>query len=678
MIARTGSRETSTRIASGVPSTRRPSRGLDRRWRSCVRGTPRSSVLACFTLSRASASAAHLFFRRVERQSWRGQPANDRGVGQMACQSGLCTPILSGSLLYMSDGRPTLRQKRTREEERMRPLSLVPYPMSVTPLDGVFELTDQVTVGTQTGAQGPARLLRAMLSPATGFDLAPGGADAQIQLSITSTQGTLGNEGYRLRIEPSGLHLEAGAVAGLRNGLQTLRQLLPTESFCSAPVRGMRWEMPCLEIEDAPRFSWRGALLDVARHFLPFPSLIRIVDLLAMHKINVLHLHLTDDQGWRFPSEKYPRLTEIGSWRRQTVVGHARDTRRAGDGRYDGTPHGGFYTAEQLRDLVSYATERNITVMPEIDFPGHSQAAIAAYPGLGNLRKPLDVRCDWGISQHVLNLEDSTLQFCREILSEVMTVFPSEFIHVGGDECPRTEWASSPAAMRRIHTGDALDIGGLQSWFTAQLNAYLRENRRNLVGWDEILEGGELPSGATVMSWRGEQGGVAAATEGFDVVMAPEFPCYFYHYQSTDSDEPLAAYEVVTLQDVYAYEPVPAELRRRGGESRVLGSQFCLWREYMPTSGDIEYMAFPRACAFSEALWSRDRVSFAEFNGRLADHLKRLEIAGVNFRPLAAPSPWQMGGHGPRQRVKIDRTPGEGQQWPAATGNQRADQGVTA
>jgi hexosaminidase len=402
-----------------------------------------------------------------------------------------------------------------------------------------------------------------------------------------------------------------------------------------------------VDIEDRPRYRWRGALLDVARHFFPKSFLLRFVDLLAMHKLNVLHLHLTDDQGWRFPSERYPLLTEVASWRKRSPLGHEEDPRWRNV--YDETPYGGFYSRKDLEELVSYAAQRNITVVPEIDLPGHTQAAIAAYPFLGNAPDPLEVRCNWGVGYHVLNLEDSTLEFCRNILEEVMDVFPSPFIHIGGDECPPDEWRGSPSAAKRIAAGQAKGVENLQSWFTRELAKVIESNGRRMVGWDEILEGGDLPAGATVMSWRDESGGVHAAQHGHDAVMCPYVPCYFYNYQAPDPAEPLAASKTITLQDVYAYEPTPEALV---GEERdrVLGAQFDLWSEYLEAPADVEYMAFPRAAAFSEVVWSHERQDITQLHLRLGRHLERLAAMNVNYRPLEGPKPWQEGGTGRRKR----------------------------
>jgi hexosaminidase len=526
---------------------------------------------------------------------------------------------------------------------------LVPSPEQVEWLPGHFSLDEEVRVVATPEAAKAAALLRTQLSPATGLPLGTEGNSGDVRLDLEGGAG-LGAEGYRLLIAPMMARISAASPAGLVNGVTTLRQLLPADIYRSAPLRdGRPWELPCANIEDRPRYRWRGALLDVARHFFPQAFLLRFVDLLSMHKLNVLHLHLTDDQGWRFPSERYPLLTEVGAWRKRSPLGHEGDP--AWRGKYDDTPHGGFYSKADLQELVAYAAQRNVTVLPEIDVPGHTQAAIAAYQDLGNVPEPLEVRCDWGVGQHVLNLADSTLDFCRDVLAEVMDIFPSAYVHVGGDECPTDEWRVSPSAAKRIAEGAAQDIEGLQSWFTSQLSAFLESNGRHLVGWDEILEGGDLPAGALLMSWRDENGGVHAARKGHDAVMCPYVPCYFYNYQSSEPTEPLAANKTITLSDVYAYEPTPAELEGEG-RARVLGAQFTLWSEYLETPRDVEYMAFPRGSVFSEVVWSQQHYGFDEMTQRLERHLERLSALDVDFRPLDGPRPWQQGGNGRRSRPK--------------------------
>jgi hexosaminidase len=436
----------------------------------------------------------------------------------------------------------------------------------------------------------------------------------------------LGPEGYRLTVGEDGVELLAATPAGAFYGLQTLRQLLPPETLTAPPEEAPEWRLPLVEITDRPRFAWRGVHLDVARHFMPMPWIRRLVDLAALHKLNVLHLHLTDDQGWRIEIERYPRLTEIGAWRRESMEGYYTENR------YDGVRHGGFYTRDELRDLVAYAAERFVTVLPEIDMPGHMQAAIAAYPELGNTGDPGEVRTAWGISEHVLNVEESTLRFCTDVLDEVLEIFPGRFVHVGGDECPKDEWRSSERVQALMRERGLADEDELQSWFMGRIGEHLESRGRVMVGWDEILEGGLAP-GAVVMSWRGESGGIAAASAGHDVVMTPEKFTYFDWAQSADPDEPLAIHpgRFTDVAKVYGYEPVPAELEP-DRHHHVLGSQAQLWTEYVPDPQHAEYMYFPRLCAFAEVVWGSGERDFGEFEPRLDEHLARLDALGVGYR----------------------------------------------
>lgn len=527
--------------------------------------------------------------------------------------------------------------------------ALVPQPYRVVTRGGRFPLGADTTVVADSAASGVAETLRRYMQPATGLPLnrledsssvPPKGA---VVLRLDAGAQALGSEGYRLTVTPENVILLAREPAGLFYALQTLRQLFPPDIYRKAPVAGVDWSAQCVEIEDRPRFGWRGSMLDVSRHFMPLEYLFRYVELLAAHKYNVLQLHLTDDQGWRFPSRRYPRLTEVGAWRNETVAGYR------GRGGPDGTPHGGYYGYDDLRELVAYAAERFVTLVPEIDFPGHTRAALAAYPELGNTRERLGVSTAWGIDSHVLNVDDSTLAFCTDVLAEVLEIFPGAFIHTGGDECPRREWeASETAAAKAARLGLPGGVNGLQAWFTAQLHEFLSERARRLIGWDEILDGGP-PPGATVMSWRGEEPGVAAARAGHDVVMAPRSHCYFDYYQSDDPREPLAFGRTTTLEEVYAYEPVPAILPPEAAP-HILGTQFQVWTEYIPDPGSVEYMAFPRACALAEVAWSNARREWREFSERLSHHLRRLDVLRVNYRHPGGPDPWQQGGTGLRQR----------------------------
>jgi hexosaminidase len=392
----------------------------------------------------------------------------------------------------------------------------------------------------------------------------------------------------------------------------------------------VNWNIRSVEIEDYPRFGWRGAMLDVARHFMPKEFVLKFIDLIALHKLNVLHLHLTDDQGWRLEIKRYPRLTEVGAWRKETLVGKYQ--RDAAAETYDGKPHGGFYTQADVREIVAYANARGVHIVPEIEMPGHGQAAIAAYPELGNTGQQLPVRTRWGICENVFNVEESTIQFLQNVLAEVLDLFPSPFIHIGGDEAPKTQWKASPAAQTRMRELGLQNEDELQSYFVRRMDAFLNSRGRRLVGWDEILEGGLAPN-ATVMSWRGEDGGIVAAKAGHDVVMAPNRHTYLDYYQSEDrTTEPLAIGGYIPLAKVYDYEPIPAALSAEEAQ-HVLGAQGQLWTEYMPTPKQVEYMAFPRLCALAEVLWTPAAAKeYAGFMARLPTHLQRLRILDVNFR----------------------------------------------
>jgi hexosaminidase len=449
------------------------------------------------------------------------------------------------------------------------------------------------------------------------------------------------DDGYRLRVADDAVTVAGRSPAGVFHGLQTLRQLLPDSWWRSAAGElAPSVELTGMEISDEPVFSWRGVHLDASRHFLPKGFVLKLIDLISMHKFNVLHLHLTDDQGWRFPVEAYPRLVEVGAWRRESPVGA--DDEEGGDGQ----PHGGFYSADDLREIVAYASERFVHVLPEIDMPGHMVAAIASYPELGNSSEPCEVLTTWGISPHVLNLEEATVKFCTDVLDAVIDVFPWDYVHVGGDECPTTEWEASETAQRLMVAEGFETEQELQGWFTARMAQHLSERGRVLVGWDEILERG-APAGAVVVSWRGKEGGVEGVNAGHDVVMAAQQWLYLDHAYADDPREPLAMHPATSLERVWSFDPVPesvAEARRH----QILGAQCQLWTEYVSSSEHAEYLYFPRVCAFSEVVWrgpaAGDPVgsrSFEEFEKRLRRHLGRLDAVGVNYRPLEGPTPGQ-------------------------------------
>lgn len=519
----------------------------------------------------------------------------------------------------------------------MKPIQIIPEPVKWSLMEGTFILTPQVVLVAKGTATQVAEYFSRVIRPATGYELTitptePQTGQTFLSFQLDSSLSNLGKEGYQLRIMPQKVEMKASQPAGLFYAVQSFRQLLPPEVFSSQVVQGIEWIVPCVEIEDYPRFGWRGAMLDVCRHFMPLEFIYKFIDLLALHKLNSFHWHLTEDQGWRIEIKKYPKLTEVGAWRKETLVGRLDSHRERLE--FDGIPHGGFYSQEEIRRVVEYASQRFINVLPEIEMPGHSQAAIAAYPELGNTGKQLEVSCSWGIHEDVFNVEEHTILFLQDVLKEVMDLFPSTFIHVGGDEVPKTHWKNSPAAQKRMRDLGLKNEEELQSYFIRRMDEFLTAHGRRLVGWDEILEGGLAP-GATVMSWRGEEGGIAAANAGHDVVMAPYQYTYLDYYQSEDIEhEPLAIGGYTPLQKVYSYEPIPSAIQP-DKVHHVLGTQGQLWTEYMPNPAHVEYMAFPRLCALAEVAWTPPpQKNYTDFVSRLGTHLKRLDGLKVNYRKL--------------------------------------------
>ncbi|MGW3868798.1 beta-N-acetylhexosaminidase [Streptomyces sp. NPDC005055] len=525
-------------------------------------------------------------------------------------------------------------------------MELIPAPVSVGDQGRCGFLMDRATtIAAQDGTESTERWLRSTIGAAFGLSLPPGveGKDNTVLLRIDPA---LEPEGYRLSTGTGrSVVITGGSPAGVFWGAQTLRQLLGPEAFRRAPVpTGVPECIPFTDIEDRPRFSWRGLMLDVSRHFLPKDDVLRYLDLLAAHKLNVFHFHLTDDQGWRVEIKRYPKLTEVGSWRSRTKHGH-----RASE-LWDETPYGGHYTQDDIREIVAYAAERHIRVVPEIDIPGHSQAAISAYPELGNTdvidTTTLSVWDTWGVSPNVLAPTDNTLRFFEGVFEELLDLFPaatSPFIHVGGDECLKDQWKESPTAQARIRELGLADEDELQSWFIRHFDRWLTVRGRRLIGWDEILEDG-LPDGAAVSSWRGYAGGIAAAEAGHDVVMCPEQQVYLDHRQAGGPDEPMPIGYVRTLEDVFRFDPVPPGLTEEAA-GHILGTQANVWTEVMQNRSRVDYQVFPRLAAFAEVAWSAlpapaDR-DFADFERRMTAHYARLDALGVEYRPPGGPLPWQ-------------------------------------
>ena len=510
--------------------------------------------------------------------------------------------------------------------------NLIPQPVSVLAGSGSFMMTDSTPLNAGDGCQKAADFA------VKTFHLAAEGEAPSLNLNLVD--GSTPAEGYKLSVTPEAITVEASDEAGLFHAIQTLRQLLPAEH---AAQRTADCEIPAVTIEDAPAFSWRAMHLDVCRHFFDVEFVKKYIDLLAFHKMNIFHWHLTEDQGWRMPIDAYPKLAEVSAWRESTPLPENRHEQ-------DGKPYGGIYTKDEIREVVAYADSLGITVMPEIELPGHTIAVLAAYPELGCTGENYKVRTEWGIEDDVFCAgNDQVFEFLETVFDEVLELFPSEYIHIGGDECPKVRWQECDTCQTRIKEEGLKNEDELQSWFVSKIGHYLAGKGRKMIGWDEILEGG-LPDGAAVASWRGTEGGIEAASQGHKVVMTPTTHCYFDYYQIEDRDsEPPAFFwpipeehrkpgmpafwGLVTLERTYSYDPldgVPKDF-----QNMIMGGQANLWTEYVPTNEQAEYQTYPRGSAIAETLWSPmpdNGRDFDAFISRLAYHLKRLDSLGVNYR----------------------------------------------
>ncbi len=463
-----------------------------------------------------------------------------------------------------------------------------------------------------------------------------------IDFQLTAGEGA-GQEDYSLTISPERIVVSAGDPRGLFYGAVTLWQLM------TPGAAGEAIAIPALTINDSPRFRWRGLMLDSARHFQSPQFVKQFIDWMALHKLNVLHWHLVDDQGWRLEVRKYPELTSVGAWRAPAGAGAAADIDPA-----TGKPrlYGGYYTQDQVREIVAYAAARNITIVPEIEMPGHASAPVAAYPRLGVTgTHPPVVPADWGVYSTLYNVDDSTFTFLEDVLTEVMDLFPGEYIHVGGDEAVKDEWKASPKIQAQMRKLGIKDEHALQSWFIQRIGKFLNAHNRKLIGWDEILEGGLAPD-ATVMSWRGIDGAIAAATAGHDAVLAPQPALYFDNRQNGPNDPSPGRGWVISLEDVYRFDPAPAALQP-DQLRHILGVQAPIFTEHMRTEQRVEYMTFPRAAALAEVAWSpAERRDWADFQARLPAQLRRYDALGIHYAPPSntassnSPSPAERGRDG--------------------------------
>ncbi|QHV99288.1 beta-N-acetylhexosaminidase [Spirosoma endbachense] len=508
--------------------------------------------------------------------------------------------------------------------------AILPKPTRLEEKSGAFTIPARLAIAVPAGNDNVrqiAQLLADQIAKSSGNTptITTGKASKGISF-VLEKEGSLGAEGYRLTVSPKSISIAAEQPQGFFYGVQSLLQLMPSAVFSPTKVEGVTWSVPACVIDDRPRYSYRGSMLDAGRNFMPVPFIKKYIDLLALHKMNTFHWHLTEDQGWRIEIKKYPKLTQIGSIRPKSMIG------RYSDNTYDGKPYGGFYTQDEVREVVKYAQSRYVTVVPEIEMPGHSVAVLAAYPEFGsNPDKILQVSSKWGVHDEVLFPREETFTFLQDVLTEVMDLFPSQYIHIGGDECPKTQWKQSRFCQDLMKKEGLKDEHELQSYFIRRIDKFITAKGRRMVGWDEILEGGLSPN-ATVMSWRGVNGGIAAARQNHDVIMTPNTYCYLDYYQADAKTQPIAIGGFLPLDKVYSFNPSVTDSLTADQSKHVLGVQANIWTEYMPTTQYVEYMTFPRLIAIAETAWTpSDGKNFDDFKQRLEVHKKRLDFLKVNY-----------------------------------------------
>jgi hexosaminidase len=499
-------------------------------------------------------------------------------------------------------------------------LPIIPYPKELQVNKRSFTITNKTIINADKNLF-EANYLKEIIKHQLGFDLeisiSPNAISRIDIIQDVPDPGLFNKETYYLSVDENRIEIVANSNQGLFYGIQTLAQLFPVK-------KTLEVKLNAIQIFDKPKYDWRGMHLDVSRHFFPKEFIKKYIDYLARYKMNVFHWHLTDDQGWRIEIKKYPKLTEIGAWRKGSMIGHYREQK------FDDKPYGGFYTQEEIKEIVAYATERHITVVPEIEMPGHAVAALASYPQYSCTGGPFEVALKWGVLDDVFCPKEETFEFLENILSEVITLFPSEFIHIGGDECPKTRWKKCANCQSVIKREGLKDEHELQSYFIRRIEKFVNSRGRKIMGWDEILEGGLAPN-AAVMSWRGTKGGIEAAKQNHFVVMTPGSHCYFDHYQGEPKNEPLAIGGFTTVEKVYGFNPTPTTLNKNEA-NYILGAQGNVWTEYMEDANKVEYMIFPRMLALSEVLWGTSNTEkYKEFQDRMIQHFQYFEENKINY-----------------------------------------------
>ena len=507
-------------------------------------------------------------------------------------------------------------------------VNIIPQPQSVNVNNGIFTIEPETRILSDIQFKDISKVVHYFnqyLTNSTGFDLKVSDSHTTTNFIHFRFDAKIENEeGYKLTSDGNGITISASSSVGIFYGVQTMLQLLPTEIY-SQQKSHFSLDIPYVEIVDEPRFKWRGIMLDVARHYYSKEDIKKYIDYLAIHKMRQFHWHLTDDQGWRIEIKKYPKLAEISAYRKESMLGHYRDSK------YDGTPYGGFYSQDDIMEIVKYADDRFITIIPEIEMPGHALAALAAYPEYSCTNGPFEVGTTWGVHEDVFCAgNENTYTFLEDVLTEVIELFPGKYIHIGGDECPKVRWENCDKCQLKIINEKLKDEHELQSYFIKRMASFLSKKNRKLIGWDEILEGGLAPQ-ATVMSWRGMQGGIDAAKQNHDAIMSPTSHCYFDYYQGNPEIEPVAIGGFIPLSLVYSFEPIPEELSTEEAK-HILGAQALVWSEYLPKFKNVEYMLLPRLAAFSEVCWTNNSSkNLKNFLLRMNKQFQRYEMLDINY-----------------------------------------------